>query len=339
MQKLKQAARSLLRRAGYDLVRTTPPDARYGGASYDPSRPPPAGAAEALRADHPRLLELRRRYRECNAPMVPRAMWAPEYLERELDLLHFRGDNPYVWQYRNVGGLARHKYYMYLRDLASRDPYGLLNRLGEDGSYGCWTFAYPGWPLVSRDLLDSINELYFLDRQLQLLTRQDFTVLDIGAGYGRLAHRMLAAAPGVKTYLCTDAVPESTFLCEYYLRASGLGERAQVIPLDELEQKLAGRRVDLAINVHSFSEMSTRNIQGWLDWLVRLEVPWLFIVPNDADQLLTVEHQDTRGEFSTLLDAAGYELAAREPVYADPTMREFMNVTDHFFLFKRRSQK
>ncbi|HVT37242.1 MAG TPA: putative sugar O-methyltransferase [Nevskiaceae bacterium] len=337
LQRLKGGMRRLLRRSGYDLVRVAPRDTRYAGASYDTSRPLPAGASEALRPDHPHLLDLRQRYRDCGAPMVPRAMWAPDYLKRELDLVHFRGDNPYVWQFRNVGALAKHKYYMYLRDLASRDAHGLLGKLGEDGLFGCWTFDYPGWPTVSRDLLDSVNELYFLDRHLQLLSRQDFNILDIGAGYGRMAHRVLAAAPGVSHYLCVDAVPESTFLCEYYTAFHSLQPRAEVIALDRLEQGLAGRRIDLAVNVHSFSEMTTPNIQGWLDWLVRLQVPWLFIVPNDADRLLTMEDDGRRGEFASLLQRAGYRQVVCEPVFADPTMREFINVTDHFFLFRREA--
>ena len=203
--------------------------------------------------------------------------------------------------------------------------------------FGCWTFEYPGWPPVSRDLLDSINELYFLDRQLGLLQRADgpSTVLDIGAGYGRLAHRAVEAVPALH-YLCTDAVPESTFLCEYYLRFRGCLDRAEVIPLDEIDARLPGRRIDLAVNVHSFSEMSQRTIAGWLALLERLQVPWLFIVPNDAGRLLSTEEDGERQPFDALLAAGGYELAVREPVFADPTLRELIDVNDHFLLFRRR---
>ena len=53
-------------------------------------------------------------------------------------------------------------------------------------------------------------------------------MLDIGAGYGRLAHRMSAAFPQLEDYCCVDAVPESTFLSEYYLRHRGCTPPARV---------------------------------------------------------------------------------------------------------------
>ncbi|MFP5306035.1 MAG: hypothetical protein ACLGI7_09460, partial [Gammaproteobacteria bacterium] len=216
LKRFKASVRRLIRTSGYDVVRVPPRDPRYGGASYDASQPLPPGAAEALRPDHPRLLALREAYARVELPMARPTMWGSDYLQQELELTHFRGDNPYVWQFRNVGASAQYKYYFFLRDIAQRDTHGLLQRLTEDGTFGCWTFDYPGWPRVSRDLLDSINELYFFDRHTGLLQRPGFTVLDVGAGYGRLAHRALAAAPLLGGYLCADAIPESTFLCEYY---------------------------------------------------------------------------------------------------------------------------
>lgn len=337
MKKIRGGIRALVRTTGYDIVRLPPPDPRLGGASHDDAHGLPPEVADQLRPDHPRLLELRERYSRCDLPMALRTMWASDYLKEELDLPHFRGDNAYVWQFRNVGTSARLKYYLFLRDLAARDRHGLLHRLAEDGAFGCWTFDYPGYPVVSRDLLDSINELYFLDDHVGLLQKPGFTVLDIGAGYGRLAHRALAAAPQLGAYLCTDAVPESTFLCEFYLRFRNCGPRAEVLPLDELDARLAGRKVDLAVNIHSFSEMSARTIEGWVSRLSQHRVPWLLVVPNDADRLLTSEEDQTRREFDTVLAGQGYELVLKQSIFSDPTLREFMRVTDHFFLFRHRS--
>lgn len=327
------ALRRLLWRGGYDVVRLPPHDPRLARAAYDASRPLPPAAAE-LRPDHPRLEDLRRRYAAAALPMAQRTMWGGDYLARELDLRHFRGDNAYLWQLRHTRGDERTKYYVYLRDLATRDPHRLLGRLGEDGAFGCWTFEYPGWPAVSRDLLDSLSEIYFLDRHLGLLDAPGFSVLDVGAGYGRLAHRLTAAAPALGTYWCTDAVPESTFLCEFYLRFRSVGERARVVPLDELAV-LDGRRIDLAVNIHSFSEMSSAAIAGWLDLLRRLAVPNLLIVPNDADRLLTLEADGRRLDFMPLLAERGYRLRTSEPTFADPTLRQVLSARDYFLLFQR----
>lgn len=332
---LRRVAGSLLRRAGYRLVKLPPVDQRYRGASHSLATDLPSGAAEHLRNDAPRLQALRKRYADCDLPMAAATMWGDGYLDRELSLAHFRGDNAYVWQFRNLGGSAALKYYLYLRDIAARDRHGLLTKLGEDELFGCWTFDYPGWPRVSRELLDSINELDFLDRHLDLFQRKDLSIIDIGAGYGRLAHRALAATPGIRRYWCTDAIPESTFLCEYYLGFRDVGERARVVPLDELDATLPGQPLDLAINVHSFSEMSRSAIDGWLQRLADWNVPWLFVVPNDAEQLLTVEADGRRGEFSSLLEKHGYRLHVKEPVFQDPTLRGYMSVRDHFFLFRR----
>lgn len=339
MRKLLRSGYTALRRVlwrwGFDLVRLAPHDPKRAGAKHDDARALPPGAEEILRSDHPRLLELRRRYAASSLPMAQRTMWGARYLEKELDLRQFRGDNAYVWQLRNVRQQERYKYYVYLRDIAARDPQGLLRRLHEDGLFGCWAFDYPGWPTVSRDLLDSINEIYFLDRHIGLFDRPGFSVLDIGAGYGRLGHRMVSAVPGIGAYLCTDAVPESTFLCEYYLRFRGVDSRTEVLPLDEVDDRLAGRRIDLAINTHSFSEMSRAAIAGWLERLRRTSIPWLLVVPNDAGQLLTIEADGTRADFTALFAEYGYELQVREPVFSDPTLREFLGIRDFFFLFRR----
>lgn len=156
-----------------------PKDPRYVGPSYNPGGHLPPGAEIHLRQDHPRLVDLRQRYQKCTLPMGRRTMWRDKRIANELDLRHFRGDNCYVWQFRNLRVGAHYKYYFYMRDLAARDRLGLLHHLTEDGLFGCWTFEYRGWPLVSRDLLDSVNELYFLDRHLGLLSTPGMHVLDV----------------------------------------------------------------------------------------------------------------------------------------------------------------
>ena len=314
---LKHGVRKAARAAGYEVVRIAPPPPPppRPGPKADDSRPLPAGAEEELRGDHPRLRELRERYARVEGPLGRRTMWDADYLGGEVDLTRFRGDNAYVWQLRNVRTDPRLAYYLFLRELAARDTHGLLEKLSEDGLFGCWTFDYPGWPLVSRDLLDSVSELLFLDRHLQLLDRPGLTVLDIGAGYGRLAHRALEAAPALDRYLCVDAIPESTFLCEYYLRFRGCLERAEVVPLDRFDDAIAGRTIDLAVNVHSFPEMGREAVDAWMSRVASLEVPWLFLVPNHGDRLITVEDDGANVEFELGADGARVRTRGRR---ADP---------------------
>ena len=111
-------------------------------------------------------------------------------------------------------------------------------------------------------------------------------MLDIGAGYGRLAHRMVGAhGERVADYCCVDAVPESTFVSEYYLRHRGVVPPVRVVSLGSVERELEPRSFDLAVNVHSFPEMPYAAIQWWVELLARLEVPALLIVPNEPTEL------------------------------------------------------
>jgi putative sugar O-methyltransferase len=128
--------------------------------------------------------------------------------------------------------------------------------------------------IVSRDLLDSIMELEFLEKKCGFALN-DMRILDIGAGYGRLAHRLTTAYPGAFVY-CTDKVPVSQEVCAKYLKFREI-KRAEVVLPNEL--KKIGTP-DLAINIHSWPECTRQEINGWLDWLVDNKVPNLFVIPH-----------------------------------------------------------
>ena len=79
----------------------------------------------------------------------------------------------------------------------------------------------------------------FIEAQAQAHTDDSpLRILDIGAGYGRLAHRMVSAFPNIQTYFCTDAVAISTFISEYYIRFRKLENNTKIIPLDDIESTL-----------------------------------------------------------------------------------------------------
>jgi hypothetical protein len=289
----------------------------------------PDEARRYLVPDNPRLVDLTRRYAGCSPDVTTPSVWSPEHVRPE-DLAFFRGDNAYVWQVRgtnaNILGYALATYYA-----QSIDRPGLLDRLAEDDQFGNFTFQIAG-RTVSRDLLDSVIEIDFLDRSLDLLSRDGATVLDIGAGYGRLAHRLTTAAPGLKEYLCADAVPQSTFLSEFYLRHRGIADRAHVIALDEFDQTLASKSVDLAVNVHSFSECRPDAIEWWVRRLAGAGVKHLFLVPNafEAERVLTNERQD----FTPILERHGYRLVSRAPKYRDPVVQQYGIMPAAYFLFE-----
>jgi hypothetical protein len=189
---------------------------------------------------------------------------------------------------------------------------------------------------VSRDLLESVNELEFLERQVALSAIDGLRVLDIGAGYGRLAHRGVTAYPNCADWCCVDAVPESTFVAEYYLRNRGVAPPARVVPLHELDGALAVGGFDLALNIHSFPEMPLAAVTWWVQLLARLEVPRVLIVPNEANRLRSLEPDKTTRDFAPVLAAHGYEQTHVEPVIDDPAVAELVRLHDTFHLFELR---
>lgn len=341
MVQIKKAIQGALRRAGYNLHRMTDEEK----ALFARIKRENACSVESVFGDAlARLAELRSRYAQVRLPVSTHSLWAARDTDKAgadigyggVDLRRFRAAAAYVWDYvdSNVQ-VGRLRYHLYCEAVCAADPLRLLSRLKEDGAFGCFTYEHPAVGRVSRDLLDSVVELNFLQRHLQIFERSDLRVLDIGAGYGRMAHRMLEAHPGLATYACVDAVAESTFLCEFYLRHRNLSSRADVIALDELEARLDGRRFDLALNIHSFAECTYVAIEWWMQKLAALGVRHLLIVNNDPLRFLSTETDRSKRDYSPLLQAQGFALKVREPVFAQPAVQELMGVRDSLCLFER----
>jgi hypothetical protein len=279
----------------------------------------------------PRLLELRKRYAEFDSQATTPIVWSPGHVTAE-DLRHFRGADIYVWQSGglNYGQMAHTLSYYYV---LSRDHLGLMKRLEEDSAFAVRQFEVAN-RRVSRDLLDSVLEINLLDRELGLSALPRFNVLDIGAGYGRLAHRMAVAMPNLATHYCTDAVPESTFICGHYLAYRNVENKTKIVPLDEIEKTLAETRIDVAVNIHSFSECSLEAIEWWAGLLVKNQVTWLVVCPNakfDGGRFLGVE--DGR-DFKTSIEKQGYEWVKMIPKYDDSTVQAYGLDPSWFHFFR-----
>jgi SAM-dependent methyltransferase len=318
-----------------ELIELSDEDRRYLTTLYDDTVALPPLAEQELVQDSPRLGELRREYAALDLPVTVPSRWSSDAVESFLDLRWFRGETLITWHYRELPRITELKYFVFMTYVAERDQLGLLDKLDEDGAFGCWTYDYEGYGKFSRDLIESVNELTFLERELRLSTQDFFSVLDVGAGYGRLAHRATAAFEAIDDYCCVDAVPESTFLCDYYLRYRQATPRARVVPLHELDT-LERRGFDLAVNVHSWSECTHEAIAWWVDRLAALDVPKLLVIPNEPTDLLSLEADGSRRDFAPLLERAGYELVKREPVIGDPAVAELLRLHDHFHLYERK---
>jgi hypothetical protein len=91
---------------------------------------------------------------------------------------------------------------------------------------------------------------------------------------------------------------------------------------------------DLACNVHSFSECPLAAIEWWLDLLVRIEVPRIFVVPNEPEGFTSLEPDGAHLDFRAALEARGYSLTVEEKVFADAAVRELLGVEDRLCIFE-----
>lgn len=301
--------------------------------------PLPEEAARYLRPSNPRLRELRERYRALNHPATNHSLWTDQFVNSyRFNMQYFRGDNVYVWQYRKMASQAELKFLLHAYYIEKIDSMGLLEKSREDDLFGAYTFDHNGERLVSRDLLDSIGEIYFLERHLQISQRKGLRILDIGAGYGRLAHRMVEVLPNIAAYYCVDAVPESTFLSEFYLRFRGVADKAKAVPLYDLDDTLESSTIDIAVNIHSFSECTLSSITWWLETLRKNAVKYLMIVPHVADEFTSREKDGAHLDFLPMLKANGYQLTARDPIYLDSSLQEHISTSPVFhYLFELKS--
>jgi SAM-dependent methyltransferase len=289
----------------------------------------------ALSATNPELQALRQRYAVLQDVVGTSTVWLPGFVTQE-DLLYFRGDNCYVWQFQDFNTPEKYVLtYFYLKTI---DTLGLLDVLTEDGDYGVFTFPTGDTDkdgnkrCVSRDLLDSVNELLFLERVLQISRRPGLKVLDIGAGYGRLAYRAVTALSNIDTYFCIDAVPESTFISSYYLSRKGAA-RARVVAFDD-QQDLVPGTIDLAVNIHSFSECAIEAVDYWISRCAELKIEYLFIVPNISRGEKAVRLVNGT-DFSPLLAQYGYQLCHVEPKYSNPEMQKYgVSSEKWYYLFR-----
>lgn len=325
-----KALNSVLKRCGHQIIGSWQ---LYEWQKYPERYQPsykqsglPEGATDYLQQNNPRLQDLQARYAIFNNKVTAPLLWTDAHVRPD-HILYFRGDNAYVWQLRgqnmNIMAYALTTFYV-----KSIDKLRIFEVLEEDEFFGNFTFRIDN-RLISRDLLDSIMEIYFLEKHLSLSLSKDMTVLDIGAGYGRLAHRMVSALPNIQNYLCTDAVAVSTFISEYYLRFRGTEGRAKVVPLDEIENMLRNRTVNIALNIHSFPECNLSAIDWWLSLLEEHRVRYLMIVPH-YERLLTLDGKD----FGEVIENHGYKLVAKDPKYRDPVVQKYAIMPTYHCLFE-----
>lgn len=285
---------------------------------------------EAFRLDPARLAELTLRYAAFGGAPGDQESVANAYERADVDLRRFRGEGAYLPDRRD--GNHRWTLVRTARHLGTIDHGGLLARMPEDSAFGARVVPSVVGP-VSRDRLDSFAEIEFVADRVPL-DQPGFRVIDIGAGYGRLALRLVQAFDRIEV-VATDAIPMSTAIAEAYLAARGAGPRARVVPIDEIDAEIAARPPDLAMMVHVTAEMPAAAVAWWLRRIAGAGVAWLFVVPDAGDhggtRLISADQVDLVPMFA----ASGYDLADQRSKYVDHAMQRHGVSPTMYYLFTR----
>ena len=166
---------------------------------------------------------------------------------------------------------------------------------------------------LTRMWLDSAVEIEFLSRHMP--EDAGGRILDIGAGYGRLAVALGSLDPD--RYVCVDPVSISTQICRTYCNIFAPKVEVPSLPDFLAIHNAGGYKFDLAINVHSWNECTREQISAWFDILDELKCPLLFTVSH-GDNAGKIEGsyyawEPGRPSFRPLIEAR-YDLIAEESI-------------------------
>lgn len=253
----------------------------------------------------------------------PEGVWTRKHL-KTLRFDKFREDNVYVWQTRTYNEINFFISYLYCQRI---DKLELRDKIKENGDFGVETYLVDG-KTISRDFIDSLIEVNYLEEMLHISQIPNLHVLDIGAGYGRLARRITEAFPEVHI-TCLDAIPTSTCISKIYLEKEIQANRVTVRGLDTIAEIPKGQ-IRVALNVHSFSEMSLASVSEWVGLLVEKEIPDVFVVPNG--EALTLNDGT---DFGFLFKDAGYRIVDRRSKYQGDGFSKFGIYPSTYFLLHR----
>ena len=285
----------------------------------------PEDIKEYLNNNNSKLLDLKSRYNDLN--LFEHSVW--KEFATQFDLQNFRSEGFYLSQLRF--GSTRIKYLVTAAYVEAVDDWRLLDKLYEDSLFGAITFKFDKY-IISMDLLDSILEITFLRRALGLQPEDNPVVMDIGAGYGRFAYRFTSVFPQSYVY-CLDAVPESSFLCYFYINFRKFNAKAESLPLYEIDH-LTDIPINLAVNIHSWSECTLKSVVYWIDMLADLKVTHLFVVPHH-DNFLSKEADGTGKPIMPEITARGYDLKIRGNKFAGSRLLASYGIYNApYFLFE-----
>jgi putative sugar O-methyltransferase len=193
---------------------------------------------------------------------------------------------------------------LYQQKLRSKDRTGFLERESDPQEGGADDQEIVSGQRVSLDFLQSVDEAFLIRDALHLAGRSEEPrlVVELGAGYGRLAYVMRRMYPNC-TYVICD-LPEALICANSWLSRVLPG---QVVPYEESRkaltlsreallarpcwtlgthqlEALAGNAVDVFVNIYSFAEMPLSTIEHYFRHIDRVTNGILFIKQRKREE-------------------------------------------------------
>lgn len=212
---------------------------------------------------------------------------------------------------------------LYVRRLKEFDTHGILNKVllsGVSRNSGMQTQVNDVW--VTWDFLLSIEEvLTIIECEPRLLTEK-LTVVDLGAGWGRIGHVLMSLNPNL-SYVIAD-IPESLIIAQTYLpqhlpdvkhvlysqNRSVESFTRDVLKPGEVRfcgshdlSRFAESSIDVFINVFSFQEMTMTQVTEYVEIIDKVcKGGKLYSQQRLAGDVLTRENFPCKQDWSPLLD-------------------------------------
>jgi putative sugar O-methyltransferase len=166
----------------------------------------------------------------------------------------------------------------------------------EESAVGCPTgFAFDGHILSAGGIVNALTSYRIVEACARLgLVGRPLRILEIGAGYGQVAHQLLQQLD-VETYAVCD-LPENAFLTAFYLQVNhperealfvGAGDRLAVgtpgltFTIPPHLHRLEGD-YDLIVNSYSFQEMTIQSVREYVAFAAERLTPSGFLYSLNA---------------------------------------------------------
>ena len=160
-----------------------------------------------------------------------KGLWTENYLKMKIYYFSEGITHTYIKKRKSINIFAYLITYFWFK---SKDKANDLFFFKEEISFGIYNFVIDE-KNITRDLLDSFNEIEFLKENVFKNHENKVKVLEIGAGYGRLAKWLTKNTKFIEHYYCIDGIPESTFISEYFLKKYHKIDNVTVVPVNMKE--------------------------------------------------------------------------------------------------------